>query len=95
MAVALHTYILDDSGAVVARITTWADTDEEAADIAGEIIDGEFDGWDIEVLEERVSVPDAAEMRTVEKEQGRAEPDEEEPEEEGDGEEEEEEEIET
>jgi len=78
MAVALHTYILDDdTGAVIARLTTYADTDEEAGDLAGEIVDGEYDGWDIEVLEENVEPPDAAEMEKIEDEQGRVAPEEE------------------
>jgi hypothetical protein len=93
MAVALHTYILDEQDNVVARLTFYGGTEEEATDHADELFDGEWDGWDIEVLEEHVSAPEAEEMRTTEKAQGRVESDDdEEPPEEGDGEEEEEEE---
>ena len=84
MAVALHTYLLDNKDRIFARITTYAPTEDDAVAIVDDI---DFAAEDeISVLEESTVPPLAEEMRAIEQEQLGEEDDDAEPEEEGDGE---------
>jgi hypothetical protein len=62
--VALHTYLVDDAGKIFARMTAYADDEDEA----GKIMEGldaiEADD-SFEIFEEPVDAPDAAALRQV------------------------------
>ena len=67
MAVALHTYLLDNKDRIFARITTYAPTEDDAVAIVDDI---DFAAEDeISVLEESTVPPLAEEMRAIEQEQ--------------------------
>lgn len=68
--VALHNYLLDDDGKIFARLTTYADDEEEAVDLMDEL-DFEEANDSFEVLEDPVTAPDAAALRTVSESQAR------------------------
>jgi len=72
--IALHTYLLDDDGKISARITTFADDEEEAVELMDELdVDGPATD-SFEILEDPAVAPDAKALRSVSDAQDREPP---------------------
>ena len=77
---ALHTYLLSDKGKIFARLTTYADDEDEAVDLMEEL-DFQEANDSFEILEDTVDPPDAAALRSVSDAQDREPPEDDEDEE--------------
>lgn len=71
---ALHTYLLDAEGVIFARLTTYAE-DEEDAEIFMDRLDFTEAHDSFEILEDPVNALDAATLRSVSEGQDRESPD--------------------